>query len=154
MGDHPPASEQDRTPWANFFHHLRLWLVVAATIAVPIILLYTRDDLKTISENAITTAEILKDHAPIFVGPREGVVKVTAIGESTVDFADYFVDDGSFTLYAASVTPGKLLVKIVNGTEVTLIGLAEGAAYLQLTAIDERGGSADQQIKVTVEADD
>ena len=165
MGSSQLGRGQPRGPWEDFFHHLRLWIVAGATIAVPFILWDTRGqligELKALSENAANTATVLReagevlketgDHPPVFVGPREGVVKVLVGDEHTVNFEKYFVDDGSYTLYVFSTTPRRIAVKSIEGTEVTLIGIGVGQAQLQLTAIDERGGSADSLIVVTVE---
>ena len=71
---------------------------------------------------------------------------------ATVDVAAYFrdPDGGALTYTAATSNPGVVSVA-VSGSSLTLVGVADGAATVTVTAADPGGLTAAQSVAVTVQ---
>ena len=70
---------------------------------------------------------------------------------ATLDVSPYFTDaDGDALSYAAATSSSSVSTASVSGAVVTIQGVAVGETTLTVTARDPDGGSATQQVSVTV----
>ena len=70
----------------------------------------------------------------------------------TVDLADHFTDaDGDEISYEAATSDAAVATVSVDGSTATIVGVAAGSATLTVTARDDFGDSATQEVGVTVE---
>ena len=79
--------------------------------------------------------------------------QIVNVGESAlVDVAPYFLDpDGGPLTYAAATSAPGVVSVAVSGSNLTLVGVAEGTATVTVTATDPGGLSAAQSLAVTVQ---
>ncbi len=79
--------------------------------------------------------------------------QIVNVGESAmIDLAPYFLDpDGGPLTYAAATSAPGVVSVAVSGSNLTMVGVAEGTATVTVTATDPGGLSAAQSVAVTVQ---
>ena len=71
---------------------------------------------------------------------------------ATLDVASYFSDpDGDTLTYAAATLAPAVVSVSISGSSLTMVGVADGAAAVEVTATDPDGLSAAQTVDVTVQ---
>ena len=101
--------------------------------------------------SAIQTFRVtVPNRPPEFVGPIPA--QTVEVGRVVVlDLSPFFTDpDGDALSYAAATTNSPVSTASVSGAVVTIQGVAVGEATLTVTAGDPEGGSATQEVRVTV----
>ena len=105
------------------------------------------------SENEVTVGGGGSNQSPVTVGTIPA--KTVKAGASvSVNASSYFSDpDEDALTYTASSSRNSVATASVSGNSITVTGVAEGTATIEITAWDPGGLSARQSFGVTVESD-